>query len=106
MTKTTPEITICNNKVFITGNSYPIEAERFWPVLIHELNKIQNSVIEVDLNHINTNSIYYLTALLNSNNVNRILWLCEDESDEEVAIDVKSICGNKMEILHKVLLTS
>lgn len=95
MKTNTPLIKFDDNQLFITGNSYPIESDEFWLPIAEKAKKINNLNIKVDLGIFNTSSIYYLTSIFRLENINQVVWLCEDDMDEEIAIDIKSIIGNK-----------
>lgn len=104
MTIMTPEITLNKKKLKIVGNSYPFEPDNFWPTIIHQSKKINNLIVDVELNHVNTNSIYYLMLLFRLENVIEVNWV--SDCDDEEPLDIKKLVGSKMNILDRELFIS
>lgn len=104
-TKTTPEIVFNNidNKLTIKGNSFPIESELFWSMIIHQVKNFdQVDVVEIDLEYINTNSIVYIFKIieLTSSIIN---WVYEeyDEDMYDLGKMIKTLSKNKFNFMTK-----
>jgi len=98
-TPTTPSITYLEGNLRIEGNSIPLEPELFWPVNIHQIKKLPVSNVEIDLEHLSSNSIYYILQILNLNNIS-VTWICNEDNDMvELGGMLENLSNNKFKYL-------
>lgn len=105
-TKTTPEIVFNNidNKLTVKGNSFPVESELFWSMIINQIKNFdQVDVIEIDLEYINTNSIVYILNIIKLN-TSIINWTYEkyDEDMYELGKMFKKLSKNQFNFISKL----
>lgn len=101
-TNSTPGITLDydNGILRIEGNSFSLEPELFWSVVMHQINKIKNNIdiIEVELNHISADSTSYLLRLINMSGI-AVNWIYNISDDDmyELGKDLESISKSEFD---------
>tara|TARA_R110000868_G_scaffold35734_6_gene127700 strand:- start:1211 stop:1594 length:384 start_codon:yes stop_codon:yes gene_type:complete len=85
-TNTTPNISLdyCSGLLKIKGNSFSFDSKTFWMGVMDKIGELMSYIetIEIELNHVSSNSIPYILKLINFNYIN-INWVY-DELDEDM----------------------